>query len=323
MPMVRAMRLMNAVEAGTTSGAQLQTLLAAEAGRLSELNVLLQMRGQVRRLAASPVTIGAFASSSTAMSAVVVSPTAMVAISGSQIAASTVTSSSTAVSAISANDQASRIMMLTGTGLSYKNYANVAAVIASSTAMAAVAASSQAVAFIVASSTLMTDVAASSVGMTAMAASSIAMPIIAGSSTAMTIAAASSAAKMAFYNSDIALNAIKARAAAMSAMRAASGYSVFNNNPTQALTAINGPNVAGSYIVLGVSKNSAGAQGLTAINTRRSGTSIAGSVANITNPASTAATDVNLAIPIATTFQSSVNDINQYTWYYGMLRCDV
>ena len=60
MPMVRAMRMLNAVEAGTLTGAQLQTLLTADPGRLAELNVLLGMRGQARRMAAMALAVGPF-----------------------------------------------------------------------------------------------------------------------------------------------------------------------------------------------------------------------------------------------------------------------
>ena len=48
------LRLIASVEAGTTSGAQLETLLA-DAGRLAEFRVLLDDRGQVRRMASANV----------------------------------------------------------------------------------------------------------------------------------------------------------------------------------------------------------------------------------------------------------------------------
>ena len=133
MPMVRAMRMLNAVEAGTTSGAQLEALLIADPGRLAELNVLLGMRGQARRVAASSTAMTAVAASSTAMTAVA--------------------ASSTAMTAVDANDQAVRIWMLAGTGLSYTDYASVAAVAASSTAMGAVWASNTATDAVFASAT--------------------------------------------------------------------------------------------------------------------------------------------------------------------------
>jgi len=168
--MVRAMRLLNAIEAGTLSGASLQSLLTADAGRLAELNVLLGMRGQARRMAAS----------STAMTAVIASSTAMTA----------VTASSTAMAAVNTNDQAVRIWMLAGTNQVYSDFVNVAAVAASSTAMTAVAASSTAMAAVAASSTAMTAVWASD--------------------TASDAVLTSSTAKLAVYNSDTALAALQA-----------------------------------------------------------------------------------------------------------------
>ena len=150
MPMIRAMRLLNAVEAGTTSGAQLQTLLQADPGRLAEFNVLLGMRGQTRRMAASSTAMAAVAASSTAMAAVA--------------------ASSTAMAAVNANDQAVRIWMLAGTNQVWSNFASVAAVAASSTAMAAVAASSTAMAAVAASSTALRACWGSETALTALRA---------------------------------------------------------------------------------------------------------------------------------------------------------
>ncbi len=245
MPMIRAMRLLNAVEAGTTTGAQLQTLLNADAGRMAEFSVLLGMRGQTRRMAAS----------STAMTAV----------------------------------------------------------IASSTALAAV----------IASSTAMTAVAASSTAMTAVIASSTALAAVIASSTAMTAVAASSTAKMAVFNSDTALNAIAASATAMAAMRAAAGYIVGTSTASLSPVAISGPDAAGSYIMLGYSKSHAASQGISLFSTRRSGSAIAASAAAITNAASTAAANVNIALPLVAPFQSTATSAMGYEWYFGMLRCDV
>jgi hypothetical protein len=120
MPMVRAMRLLNAVEAGTTSGTQLETLLTNDPGRLAELNVLMGMRGQARRMAASSTAMNAVAASSTAMNAVIASSTAMNAVIASSTAMNAVIASSTAMNAVAASSTA------------------INAVIASSTARAAV-----------------------------------------------------------------------------------------------------------------------------------------------------------------------------------------
>ena len=85
MPMVRAMRLLNAIEVGTTSGAALETLLA-DPGRLGEWQQLLVLRGQMRRMAASSTAMTAVAASSTAMTAAAASSTAMAAVEASSTA---------------------------------------------------------------------------------------------------------------------------------------------------------------------------------------------------------------------------------------------
>ena len=103
MPMIRAMRLLNAVEAGTTSGAQLQTLLQADPGRLAEFNVLLGMRGQTRRMAASSTAMAAVAASSTAMAAVAASSTALRACWGSETALTALRAEPSALTALLAS----------------------------------------------------------------------------------------------------------------------------------------------------------------------------------------------------------------------------
>ena len=84
MPMVRAMRMLNAIEAGTTSGAQLESLLA-DPGRLGEMQALLAMRGQVKRMASSSTAMTAVAASATAVSAMNASSTAKTALYNSPI----------------------------------------------------------------------------------------------------------------------------------------------------------------------------------------------------------------------------------------------
>lgn len=215
MPMVRAMRLLNSIEAGATSGAQLQTLLAADPGRLAELNVLLSMRGQLRRMLAASTTMTAIAGSAAAMGAVIASsPT-------------------------------------------------LAAMLASSTA------------------------------------------------------------KMAFFNSDVALNALKGSATAMAAMRADAKYSVQSHTANNVPIAIPGLVAGGSYILLGFSKNNTISQAISAIATRRSGTTQPASYAAITNPISTTASDVDIATPLVAPFTATHSANINYVWYYGLLRCDV
>ena len=148
---------MNAIEAGTLTGAALQTYLAdvtLGAGRVADFNMLINARGHARRMASSATAMSAVANSATAMSAVANSATAMTAVANSATAMSAVIASATAMSAvansatamtaINANDQAVRILMLAGTNQVYSNFANVSAVAASSTAMTAVWASNAA-----------------------------------------------------------------------------------------------------------------------------------------------------------------------------------
>ena len=106
MPMVRAMRMLNAVEAGTLSGTQLETLLIADPGRLAEFAVLLGMRGQTRRIAASSTAMTAVIASSTAMTAVAASSTAMTAVIASSTARAAIYNSDTALGAIAASTTA-------------------------------------------------------------------------------------------------------------------------------------------------------------------------------------------------------------------------
>jgi len=181
MAKIQGIRLLSAIVNGTTSGAQMQTLLA-DSTRLAAFTALLSdMPVQCTRMAASSTAMAAVASSSTAMAAVAASRTARAA----------VIASSTAMAAINANDQAVRIWMLNGTGLSYTNYANVAAVAASSTAMAAVAASSTAMTAVIASSTAMAAVAASKTALLACWNSETALTALRGSSTAVSALIAS------------------------------------------------------------------------------------------------------------------------------------
>ena len=106
MPMVRAMRLLNAVEAGTTTGSQLDALLLADPGRLSDWATLLVLPGQCTRMAASSTAMTAVAASSTAMTAVAASSTAMTAVAASSTAKMACFNSDTALNAIAASSTA-------------------------------------------------------------------------------------------------------------------------------------------------------------------------------------------------------------------------
>ena len=318
MPTIRAMRLLNAIKAGTTTGAQLQTLLTADPGRLAEFNVLLGMRGQMRRMAASSTAMTAVAASSTAMAAVIASSTAMAA----------VIASSTAMTAVNANDQAVRIWMLAGTNQVWSNFASVTAVAASSTAMTAVAASSTAMAAVIASSTAMAAVIASSTAMTAVNANDQAVRIwmlagtnqvwsnfasvtaVAASSTAMTAVAASKTALLACWNAETALTALRASPSALTALIASPFKSTVGGSNPSALTAAM---LTGKTILL-QSRNSSGTDTNTLATKYQNGGAVANHVYTTTN--------INSAQMVAfqdikhTTYQ------NNYVWSGNVVKVD-
>jgi antitoxin component HigA of HigAB toxin-antitoxin module len=177
------MRMLNAIEAGTLTGSQLETLLTSDPGRLAELNVLLGLRGQARRMAASSTAMEAVAASSTAMEAVAASSTAMQAVAASSTAREAFFGSSFSVG--------KGLETLIGT---------TNATLASLQTMSAVAASSTAMEAVAASSTAMEAVAASSTAMEAVAASQNALAAIRQSSTAISAINASSQALDILYN---------------------------------------------------------------------------------------------------------------------------
>jgi hypothetical protein len=92
MPMVRAMRLLNSIEAGSTTSAQLQQYLT-NGGIYSDFNSILQLQGQCNVLAGSATALTAINGSALAVTAVTASTYANAAISASSSARSTLQSS--------------------------------------------------------------------------------------------------------------------------------------------------------------------------------------------------------------------------------------
>jgi hypothetical protein len=74
MPLVRGIRLFNAIESGSLDSAQLQTLLNADAGRVSELNGVFNSNGLARRAVASNTMTTTIAGSALAAQAFLESP---------------------------------------------------------------------------------------------------------------------------------------------------------------------------------------------------------------------------------------------------------
>ena len=103
-------------------------------------------------------------------------------------------------------------------GLSCVSYADIDAVVASSTAMTAVAASQTAMAAVAASQTAMTAVAASQTAMAAVIGNATALNAVVSSSTAMAAVAASQTAMAAVAASQTAMAAVAASQTAMAAV---------------------------------------------------------------------------------------------------------
>ncbi len=249
MPMVRAMRMLNAIELGTLTSGQLETLLA-DPSRQLEWTQLCQMRGQMRRMAATGAPLAIIAGSTTATGIMVNERNAMYAICSRQATAevmaadadfmSAVAASATAMSAVAASATAMSAVIASPTAMS--------AVIASPTAMSAVAASATAMSAVAAA---MSAVAASATAMSAVIASSTAMSAVAASSTAMSAVAASSTAMSAVAASSTAMSAVIASSTAMSAIFAnATATTTFKNST--ALTAVQVPTMTSNTAPSGV-----------------------------------------------------------------------
>ncbi|MFR8411227.1 MAG: hypothetical protein ACLVB4_07470 [Butyricicoccus sp.] len=246
-----AMTAVAASETAMTAVAASETAMTAVAASETAMTAVAASETAMTAVAASETAMTAVAASETAMTAVAASETAMTAVAASETAMTAVAASETAIKAIAAsyngiaaiysnatalakwNAKPSAVSAIAGTssvaigkaavklaGLAPDNFADMAAVAASSTAMAAVAASSTAMAAVAASSTAMAAVAASSTAMAAVAASSTAMAAVAASSTAMAAVAASSTAMAAVAASSTAMAAVAASSTAMAAVAA-------------------------------------------------------------------------------------------------------
>ena len=149
-----------------------ETAMAAVIGNATALNVVATSQAAMNAVAASETAMTAVAASETAMTAVAASETAIKAIAASYNGIAAIYSNATALAKWNAKPSA--VSAIAGTssvaigkaavklaGLAPDNFADMAAVAASSTAMAAVAASSTAMAAVAASDTVMKLVTAS------------------------------------------------------------------------------------------------------------------------------------------------------------------
>lgn len=211
MPTLRALRLLNAVEAGTVTGTQLQTYLT-DTGRVSEFSSLLSSRGQSRRMAGSTLTMAAIASSlaatnivfkaattatSAACQAVVASPIAMVAVAASVPSLNVLGANSVSWGLFNTSayyETNIKTVIANFAGVTPANYATIDALIADSVSMAAIAAAPYAMNAVVASSNTTTLMATSSAAMALVASNAVAIDIVAKQTSIMGIVANSTQA---------------------------------------------------------------------------------------------------------------------------------
>ena len=185
-----------ASETAMTAVAASETAMAAVVGNATALNAFVTSQVAMNAVAASETAMTAVIANTAAFNTVVTSHVAMNAVASSYVAVAAVYESAVAVEAVKANETA--WATLTGAssavmgkaaaklaGLNPADYANMAAVAASSTAMAAIIANSTALNAVVSSSAAMSAVAASQTAMAAIAASSTALSAIAASTTAL------------------------------------------------------------------------------------------------------------------------------------------
>ena len=348
MGIVNGISIVNNLIAGSMSSAQLQTYLATGANLASFVQVI-NVRRQLQVLRNTPAAVTAVTESATALAAIVANDEAvrvwvlygtsyshrsfanMAAVLASAPAMAEVAASTGAMALLAASPETMAALIASPTALS--------AVVASSTAMTAVAASSTAMTAVVASSTAMTAVAGSATAMAAIAASGAAMSLLAASSSAMTTVAASStamaavaasstamstigatsAAKMAVFGNDVALAAIAGSSVALAALRSSAQYAVSSAVGTGVPKAIPDAVTGGSYILLGVSTSNGSGQSVSALTTRRAGSSrplLAGPAPSTSSDATTLTVSTPLAAPFNATYSA-------HTWFFGLLRCDV
>jgi hypothetical protein len=225
MSTLRSLRLLGAVESGSVTGTQLETFLA-DAGRRSELSVLLSSRGQSRRMAGSPLTMAAITSSPIAINVIFQAATsetsaACQAVVKSPIAMSAISNSPTALAAVGANpiswglfsastyyETHIRTTLANFAGLNPSVYPTVADLISDPVAMADIATTPYAMSAVVASAPTTTLMAASSAGMALVASNTAAITIVAKQTSIMGIIA----------NSPTAMTEIVSRAGATGIM---------------------------------------------------------------------------------------------------------
>lgn len=225
MSTLRSLRLLGAVEAGTVSGAQLETYLT-NAGRRSELSVLLSSRGQSRRMAASPLTMSAIVLSPSAINIIFQSATSLTSQTCQEVVKSAsamfaVSNSASSLPVVGANlvawdlfstsahyENNVKNIIANYAGLDPSVYPTVASLISDSSSMSDIAMSPYAMSAVVASAPSVSLLVANASGMGQVAGNPIAIEIVAKKTSIMGTVA----------NSTIAMTEINSRATAVSTM---------------------------------------------------------------------------------------------------------
>ena len=227
-------------------GKSIATLAGLSCAAYKDIDAVVASSTAMTAIIANATALNAVVTSSTAMAAIIANATALNAVVTSSTAMAAIQKSQTALNAIAASSMATAKYAAGAAGLNPADYADMAAVAASSTAMAAVAASSTAMAAVAASSTAMTAIIANATALNAVVTSSTAMAAVAASSTAMTAVAASSVATSAIAASTTALTAIAGSTTALDALYAKKSR----------LTGASASK-SGKFIILEISSNSA------------------------------------------------------------------
>lgn len=266
MSTLRSIRLLNSVEAGLTTGAEFNVFLQ-DSGRLSEFHVLLSMRGQTRRMAASSVTMEAIIDSSIATNAVfadtdINNTTAALAITKNQTAMSSISNDSPTLNVIGTNpvswslfkasqwyEENVKNVIANLADLNTSTYStkeelittpsSVSIIVGFPRAMAAVVASLPTSTAMAQDATIMSIVVADSSAITIVSESVSVMPIIAASQDAMNEITTSSVAMPIMANSANAMVAISKVSAAFNSFL---GSSSFSSNIKNAICNIAGLN---------------------------------------------------------------------------------
>lgn len=249
------MRLLNAIEAGTTNATQLQTLINGDAGRLGDLRALFKLRGQCDRIKANPsviavlfgsastlsamqavdtvntrvytpsfsdaATMGAIAASANAVTSIIGNATALATAVASSPAMAALAASATAVGLVSADSNANNLAI--GSAYSVGAYLNTIIVNGGGASNATLAAR-----------TTMASTAGNATAMAAVAASTAAMNAVSKSANARTAIGTAGTGYDAIKTSNMAIGKLVAGLAGLDPTTYADMTAVANSAPARA-----------------------------------------------------------------------------------------